>query len=367
MRIPSIRLRLTRVMPVALCALAALLTLVPLASIPSRTEAEAPDSATPSVLVQTTQVRRGSLPQTVVAYGSVQASSNGRVSVMSPLAATVVGLDVRVGQEVARGAPLVRLAPNPETAAAYAQAQFELRAAADSVTRTRQLLAEQLATRQQLADAEKAESDARVALAALKAQGAGGPATLRAPFRAVVTAVLTSSRSIVSEGTPLLELARTEGLVLQAGVSPDAATAVRVGEAARVTAIGGAQSHAAKVLMRGSVVDSGTGLVPVQISIPDGGLFPGQAAQATITVGTVRGFVVPHEAVLVDDNGNAYVVQAIGGVARIVPVRVLGTEQAEDTVDGPLDVRAPLVLAGNYQLKDGMAVRLAGRTTHAPR
>jgi hypothetical protein len=46
---------------------------------------------------------------------------------------------------------------------------------------------------------------------------------------------------------------------------------------------------------------------------------------------------------------------------------VLGTEQAEDTVDGPLDVRAPLVLAGNYQLKDGMAVRLAGPTTHGAR
>ncbi len=356
MRMPSVRL--------LLLALVSLVALVALISLPSETQAEAPDGAAPSVLVQTTRVRRGSLPRTVVAYGSVQANSNGRISVMSPLAATVTELDVRVGEEVARGAPLVRLAPNPETAAAYAQAQVELRATTDSVTRTRELLAEQLATRQQLADAEKAESNARAALAALKAQGAGGPATLRAPFRAIVTAVLTSSRSIVAEGTPLLELARPEGLVLQAGVSPDEASAVRAGQRATVTAIGGAQSYAAKVLMRGSVVDNGTGLVPVQISLPDGGLFPGQAAQATITIGTVQGFIVPHEAVLVDDNGNAYVVQVIAGMAKMVPVRVLGTEQAEDTVDGPLDISAPLVLAGNYQLKDGMAVRLARPATH---
>jgi membrane fusion protein, multidrug efflux system len=309
--------------------------------------------------VQIAQVRRGSLPRTVVAYGSVQASPNGRASVMSPLAATVTGLDVRVGEVVARGAPLVRLTPNPETAAAYAQALYALRATAVGVTRTRQLLAEQLATRQQLADAEQAESDARVALAALRAQGAGGPSTLRAPFRAVVIAVLTSARSIVSEGTPLIELARPEGLVLQAGIAPDEAAAVRAGEPASVVAIGATRSYAAKVLMRGSVVESATGLVPVQISLPDGGLFPGQSAQATITIGTARGFVVPHEAVLVDDNGDTYVVQAIRGVAKIVPVRVLGTQQAQDTVDGPLDVRAPLVLAGNYQLKDGMAVRVA--------
>lgn len=341
-------------------ALAVPVTLVVLMALtPRPSRADAADSGAPSALVQITQIRRGSLPRTVVAYGSVQASSNGRVSVMSPLAATVTALDVRVGEVVARGAPLVRLTPSPETAAAYAQALYELHSAADSVTRTRQLLAEQLATRQQLADAEKAQSDARAALAALRAQGAGGPSALRAPFRAIVTSVLTSAHSIVSEGTPLLELARPEGLVLQAGVAPAEAAAVRAGEPASVIAIGGAQSYAAKVLMRGSVVDSGTGLVPVQVSLPDGGLFPGQAAQATITVGIVRGFVVPHEAVLVDDNGDTYVVQAIRGVAKIVPVRVLGTQEAEDTVEGPLDLRAPLVLAGNYQLKDGMPVRLA--------
>ncbi len=379
MRTPRIRLLRTQVAPVApvtpvapvvavaLGALAAGLALASLMSVPSKTQADAADSAAPSVLVQTTQVRRGSLPQTVVAYGSVQASSNGHVSVMSPLAATVVGLEVRVGEAVTRGTPLVRLAPNPETAAAYAQAQFELRAAADAVTRARQLLAEQLATRQQLADAEKAEADARAALAALEAQGAGGAATLRAPFRAVVTAVLTSNRSIVSEGAPLLELARTDELVLQAGVAPDAAPSVRAGEPVSVTPIGGASTYAARVLMRGSVVDSGTGLVPVEISLPDAGLFPGQAAQATITVGSASGFVVPHEAVLIDDNGNAYVVQAIGGMAKIVRVRVLGTAHAEDTVDGALDVRAPLVLSGNYQLKDGMAVRLAGPAAHGAR
>ncbi len=352
-------------MRAALCALATLLALASPVSIPSTAKAAESDGASPSVLVQVARVRRGTLPRTVVAYGSVQASPNGRISVMSPLAATVAALDARVGEEVGRGAPLVRLAPSPETAAAYAQAQFALRAAADSATRTRQLLAEQLATRQQLADAEKAESDARATLTALRAQGAGGPTTLRAPFRAIVTAVLTSARSIVSEGTPLLELARPEGLVLQAGVSPDEAAAVRAGEPASVVAIGGAQSYIAKVLMRGSIVDSGTGLVPVQISLPDGNLFPGQAAQATITVGTVPGFVVPHEAVLVDDNGNAYVVQAVGGKAKIVPVRVLGSEQAEDTVDGPLDMSAPLVLAGNYQLKDGMPVRVSSPTEHA--
>jgi hypothetical protein len=73
----------------------------------------------------------------------------------------------------------------------------------------------------------------------------------------------------------------------------------------------------------------------------------------------MRGYVVPHEAVLVNDGGEPYVVQAVSGVAHKVPVHVLDAHGAQDVITGALDARAPLVLSGNYQLDDGMKVRLA--------
>ena len=46
-------------------------------------------------------------------------------------------------------------------------------------------------------------------------------------------------------------------------------------------------------------------------------------------------------------------------VAKKVPVRVLVAGGARDVVDGPLNAASPVVLAGNYQLDDGMRVRVA--------
>jgi multidrug efflux pump subunit AcrA (membrane-fusion protein) len=217
-----------------------------------------------------------------------------------------------------------------------------------------------LATAQALAQAEKSAADARAALSALDAQGADGPRTLTAPYRAIVTAIGTSVGAIVSQGSGLLDLARPTGLVLEAGVVAARAGAVRPGEEAKVTALGARDGARGRVVARGSLVDPASGLVPVEIALPAGRFLPGERAEAAITVGVERGYVVPHEAILVDDSGNPYVVEALDGVAKKVGVRVVAAEGDKNVVRGPLDAGALLVLSGNYQLRDGMRVRVAG-------
>lgn len=336
--------------------------------LPPAPPAAASDSDAPSVLVQTTRLQRGSLGRIVTVYGTVQADAAARAIIASPLAAVVGQLYVRSGEAVAAGAALVLLQPSPPTRAAYAQATSALQVASASVRRTQQLLDQHLATRQQLSDAQKAETDAHAALRALDAQGAGGPSTLRAPFRAIVTDVPARALSLVTDGTALIELVRSNGLVLSAGAAPDQAAAITSGEHAAVQPLGGAAAaFATRVLSRGSVVDAGSGLVPVQIALPPGALLPGQSARADITVGTVTGYIIPHQAVLVDDDGSPYVVQAVAGLARIVHVRVLDERGGQDAIDGPLDAGAPLVLSGNYQAQDGMRVRLAQPAAPADR
>ncbi|HEY7928512.1 MAG TPA: efflux RND transporter periplasmic adaptor subunit [Steroidobacteraceae bacterium] len=321
-------------------------------------------AAAASVLVQTTMLRQGSLPRTITGYGSVQADPSARNTVMAPLAANVGAIYVRVGQQVPQGAPLLQLVPNPQTSALYAQAVSAQLAAAESLKRTQALLAEQLATHQQVADAHKALADALAALAALRAQGASGPTTLRAPYHAIVTAVSVSVHAIVMEGAPLVDLARPNGLVLLVGIVPDQAATVMRGDEADITPLGGSRSYAGKVTLRGSVVDMTNGLVPIQISVPPGALLPGQSAATSITTGSVQGYVVPHGAILVDDNGDPYVVQAVQMIAKIVHVHVVYAGGDQDVIDGPLDRAAPLILAGSYQLQDGMKVRLQSAIGH---
>lgn len=308
----------------------------------------------PNVQVQLTQLKKGSLPQTVTAYGKVEPTASALRTIMAPAAAVVDEIYVRQGQEIDANAPLLRLAPSPATQSAYSQAESALRVASDLVARTRNMVQQHLATAQQLAEAEKSQADAKATLAALQAQGAGGANTLKAPFRAVVTAIATVPGAIVSEGAPLLSLAGPGEIVLKAGVIPAEAGSIAAEDPATIKAVGQNDSVTGKVVLRGAMVDPASGTIPIEVALPAGKFLLGQAAVATITTGEVTGYIVPHEAILVDDQGHPYVVQATNMTAKRVAVRVLNATGDQDVVDGPLDTAAPLVLAGNYQLKDGM-------------
>ena len=313
----------------------------------------------PSVLVKLTPLAQGSLPRVLTVYGTVGPASSARQTLMAPLQAAVTNVYVRRGALVAKGAPLVRLVPSPTSVSAYAQAKSALRTASDLVQRTRSMVGSHLATDQQLFQAEKSQADATAALAALKAQGAEGPHTLRAPFPAIVTTIETTPGAIVSEGAGLVQLARPNGLVLKAGVIPNDAREIQIRDKVKLSPIGGGASLTGTVLFHGSLVESVNGLVPVDVSVPAGKALLGEMFRADITIGHVSGYVVPHRAILVDDAGDTYIVQAHNMTAKKVVVRVLVSDHDKDVISGPLESGAPVVLAGNYQLDNGMKIRLA--------
>lgn len=312
-----------------------------------------------SVRVTLSRLVEGSLPSVVVGYGTVGAANSGRKTIMAPESAVIGRIFVRLGEQVPAGAPLVELAPSPASAASYMQAKSALTVARQLVASTERLVSLHLATAQQLADARKSESDARSQLHALDTVGAGGPKTVRAPFPAIVTTLAATPGAIVAEGAPLMDLAAPGHLVLTVGVVPAQAAAIAPNDSASVTLVGASRSYTGRVLVRGAVAEADTGLVPVDIALPPGKFYPGEMAEAAITTGEVHGYVVPHSAILVNDSGEPYVVQAIEGTAKKVPVQVLGAHGNEDVITGALNARAPLVLAGNYQLDDGMKVRLS--------
>jgi membrane fusion protein, multidrug efflux system len=312
-----------------------------------------------SVLVTLTHLKEGSLPSVVVGYGTIGAANSGRKTVMAPESAVVGEIFVRLGERVPAGAPLVELAPSPASAASYQQAKSALTVAQQLVASTEKLVALHLATAQDLANARKSESDARAQLRALDKVGAAGPKVVRAPFAAIVTALTATPGAIVAEGAPLMDLAAPGLLVLTVGVVPGQAAAIAPSDSAAVTLIGGSASATGRVMVRGNLAEADTGLVPVDIALPPGKFLPGEMAEAVITTGELHGYVVPHDAILVNDSGAPYVVQAMGDTARKVPVQVLGARGDEDVITGALDARAPLVLAGNYQLDDGMKIRLS--------
>ncbi len=322
--------------------------------------------AGPSALVTLTQLKKGLLPSVLDAYGTVRASNAGGKSLMAPGSAVVGAVQAHLGEAVLARAPLLTLMPSSQSGAAYQQAKSSLAVADDLVRNTRQLLKLHLATSQQLAQAQKSQVDARATLAALRDSGAGGGHVVRAPFAAVVTGLSVHPGDIVSAGSPMLTLAAPDRLVLASGVVPALALRIHVGDSAVVRATGSDQWVRGRVVLCGAATDPSNGLVPVQVALPPGKFLPGEFAVARITIAQVRGYVVPHQAILISDGGATYVVQALNGIAHKVPVRVLDEVNAMNVISGPLDPRAALVLTGNYQLDNGMRVRTAGPVKSGP-
>jgi len=115
----------------------------------------------PSVLITTETPRQGALPRTLTAYGVVQAAPGSSETLSLLRAGQVTQVMAAVGQRVQQGQPLLVITADPAALATYRQAVAALALARGERARLAQMLAQQLATRDQLAVADKAVTDAQ--------------------------------------------------------------------------------------------------------------------------------------------------------------------------------------------------------------
>ncbi|QXQ07629.1 efflux RND transporter periplasmic adaptor subunit [Sphingosinicellaceae bacterium] len=329
-----------------------------LAGCGNSTPAPAPP---PSVLVTLQPAVRGAAPEWLTAYGSAGPSGNGSQTVSVAQPGQVTRLAVTAGARVRGGQALLVFATAPSVLSSYKQARTTLAAAQQQRATTAQLLGQQLATRDQLTQADKAVSDAQAALAALQRDGAGSAQnTLDAPFAGVVTVVSVAPGDRTQPGAPLVTVARDSSIIATAGIGASDAGRVRLGQRATVERLTGGAQVSGRVIRIDGLLNPKTRMIDVDIAVPAGSLLPNEGVRAEIAVGTVSGWLVPHDAV-VTANGPVRVFQAVGNKAHAVKVRLLLPGKAVDVVEGPLDAARGLIVAGAYQLDDGAVIRSGGQ------
>lgn len=319
--------------------------------------------AAPSVLVRTAALREGVLTQDVAALGTVRSASGATLSVDFAREVRVRRVLVRAGESVRRGQALLEVADTAADRARYAQAREALRFAQAELDRLSRLQREQLATRSQVGAARKSEADARAELAAQRAQGLGEALQrVRAPFDGVVDTVTTGPGMRLSAGATALTLAPRAGLQAIVGVDPSLAGDVRTGTVVQLESVfdPGLKVRATVLDVAGRV-DPASASVEVRLALDASPrwLLPGLAVQASLPLRSWRGWLVPREAVLRDPDGQAYVFQDDHGHARRVRVRIEADEGASSAISGPLAPGLALVVLGNYELREGMALRTA--------
>jgi membrane fusion protein (multidrug efflux system) len=278
-------------------------------------------------------------------------------------AGQITQLAVVVGDRVKKDQVLATLVPDPAVRQAYQQAVDAVALTRRERDRQAQLLASQLATQSQLDAAEKALRDAQGALTALDQQG-GGNATsqLLAPFDGVVAAVSALQGDRVQAAAAVLQIGRDDALRATLGIEPGDRARVKAGTPVTLRAVGAPESQAPVALRVSEVqnaVDPKTQLVGVVVQLPRAlapQFAPGMKVQAQLQVGSLQSVAVPRNAVLTDEQGD-YVFQVDAGKAHRVKVTRRLDNGTLVAVTGLANLALPVVVEGNYELEDGMAVK----------
>ncbi len=324
---------------------------------------ETPEASAVNAAVSTMPVRQGSLPDLVVAYGAAGPAADAALVMNVQAAGRVTQWAVTPGTPVKRGQRLLSFELAPSAVAAYQQALSARKLAETQRAHTAELLAQQLATRDQLEQADKALKDAQANLDALvQQQGSAARLDLAAPFDGTVVTVDAAQGDVLQPGAPLLSVHRGDGLVITVGIERRAMERVKAGANVTLTPLDATAPMHGTVRRVAGALNPHTHQLDVEV-VPDGTPVAGEGFRADIVVGQSQGWLLPRDAVLGDEE-DRYVFQVADGKAVRVPVQVLGESDSTSVATGKLDPHRPLVTVGATQLDDGMAVRVEAPDAH---
>ncbi len=272
-------------------------------------------------------------------------------------------IEVEQGEQIRRGQWLATLADD-EVASAVTQARAVADKAARDLERGRALLADEVATREQVEDLATAHAvaGAQLRTALFNARHA----RIEAPADGIVLRRLAEPDEQVAPGQPVLVVGNTGGgWIVRAALADRDVVRLQSGAAAEVTldAFPG-RRFAARIVEIAAAADPQTGTYEMKVAIePDGARFvQGLVAKVLVADPDAENVaVVPITSLLEADGRVAIVfVVADGGVAKRVSVRTgrLIGERVEVVAGLALGDR--VVIEGAAWLDDNDAVRVLG-------
>jgi membrane fusion protein (multidrug efflux system) len=316
----------------------------------------------PTVTIRSAPIAKATLVHHVTSFGEVTAGQI--VGVSFPRAGQITRLAATVGKRVAKGSMVASLLPDPTSQQAYQQAVTAADLALREWHRQEELLKLQLATQSQLEAAEKSYRDAAGNLKVLSQIGGGsGESVITAPFDCVVISVAAALGDRIAAGAPVLQLGRTDELKINLGVEPADRGLMKVGTAVTLTPLSGESSDTSPITSTISelqdMVDPKSMLVTAVVVVhgpASSRLVAGMKVRASADVSTLNTIAVPRNSILIDEKGS-YVFQVRDGKAVRADVKTGLESDGLVAIDGIRDAALPIVVLGNYELEDGMAVK----------
>ena len=314
----------------------------------------------PTASVKVVRVKTGDLPQIATVYGKVQPDPDQSHTIAMPHDGIITRVYVRKGQIIKTGEKLAQLENSPGVAAQYAQAKAEETFARKNLKRKKRMLKEQMATKDDVAQAKKALSLAQAKIDQMKASGADTKTQiLRSPFDGIVTAVNVSPGEHVKADAIMLSVCNQRSFIVDLGIEPEDISYIHPGTDVTLTSLSNSKVKIqAKVSSVSGMIDPKTHLVDASVLIqgPDtNDMVLGMMLEGKVTLKTYSGALIPHKALMYDEKG-PYIFTVKNNKAHRVYVAINFDNDALVSVKNHLDPSDVVVVQGNVALKDGDAV-----------
>lgn len=313
----------------------------------------------PIACVRTAPLRRGTITERIVVYGQVIPAPGALQTVSVPFESQAISIMVNEGQKVFKGDGLLKIRPSPDTLLQFNQARNASESARLGYQQVERRYGLKLATNEQLLQAKQTLDQTKLTLESMKSRGVDSESDIASRVSGLVKKIYVREGSIVPAGGPIIDIVSQNRLEALLGVEPEDIERVRPGREVSLTRVNAPASPEVegKVRKISYAVNPATRLVDVFVTLTSPARFLlGESIEGGIAVTSAEGLIVPRTAVLPEGNRNVlFTVKDGRAVRHTVDV---GIENARESQVAGLDLQEGenVVVLGNYELSDGMAV-----------
>ncbi|KRA52950.1 efflux RND transporter periplasmic adaptor subunit [Devosia sp. Root635] len=333
-------------------------------TVAQRNEAES-GASSPRPTVQTVTYVAQPMKIDVPLRGRTQAKAT--VGAVAETAGIVDVVHVTKGQAVEAGDLLctldqgTRAAAVAQARAGLAQAEAGLQQAQANFDTNAELRAKGLAAPNTARDLEVALSGAKAALSSSQAGLDNAEAELarteiKAKVAGVVQDPLATAGALLGQGQPCATIVQLNPMLFLGQVPEARIGLAKLGLDAVITTVPGAKVNG-KVTFISAVADNATRSFPVEIEFAneDLSIRDGVTAEATVTLGTAPGHLLPQSVLTLDDEGTLGVRTVENGVVAFHAITIVSDTREGVWVTG-LPLSADVITVGQENVTAGQAV-----------
>jgi membrane fusion protein (multidrug efflux system) len=314
----------------------------------------------PVARVQVTPIKKETIMETIIAYGTVAPAPGAVETVSVPFESRIRHISVTEGQKISKGDMLLAIDPSPSAKLQVEQAQRTYTSAEQKLRKVRERVDLKLATSGELLAAEEVFQQAGLQLKSLEQRGIGKEKQIRSRSSGIVYKLHVEQGSVMPAGTPLVEIVPQDHIEVHLGVEQEDADRLRQGQSVLLSLVNISQAPEVLGQIRtiSRSVNPVSRLVNIFVSLtsPDG-FFLGGYVRGKIVIASKKTMVVPRSAVLPEDDHYVLFIVKHGRASKRIVMPGLENHTKIEVTGSGLNLGDLVVSLGNYELKDGMAVQ----------